>query len=126
MVCDTKTKTIHKKRAQMSDLYQILQVPKDADTATIKKAYRRLAKLYHPDRHRDATEDEVERAEELFRQVKQAYEVLGTEERRRLYDRYGDIALNPNFKGFQAKDSSRAKKGPNIFSKNPFFGRFMA
>jgi DnaJ-class molecular chaperone len=82
----------------MSDLYQILQVPKDADTATIKKAYRRLAKLYHPDRHRDATEAEVERAEELFRQVKQAYEVLGTEERRKLYDRYGDIALNPNFK----------------------------
>ena len=81
----------------MSDLYQILQVPKDADTATIKKAYRRLAKLYHPDRHRDATEDEVERAEELFRQVKQAYEVLGTEERRKLYDRYGDIALNPIF-----------------------------
>ena len=42
----------------MSDLYQILQVPQDADTATIKKAYRRLAKLYHPDRHRDATEVE--------------------------------------------------------------------
>ena len=92
----------------MSDLYQILQIQKDADAATIKKAYRRLAKLYHPDRHRDATESEVERAEELFRQVKQAYEVLGTEERRKLYDRYGDIALNPNFKGFQDdNDSSR-------------------
>ena len=60
-----------------------------------------MAKLYHPDRHRDATEAEVERAEELFRQVKQTYEVLGTEERRKLYDRYGDIALNPNLKVFK-------------------------
>ena len=100
----------------MSDLYQILQVPKDADTATIKKAYRRLAKLYHPDRHRDATEAEVERAKELFRQVKQAYEVLGTEERRKLYDRYGDIALNPNFKGFQDDNDNASRDFNSFFS----------
>jgi DnaJ-class molecular chaperone len=98
----------------MSDLYKTLQVPTDADETTIKKAYRRLAKLYHPDRHRDATESEMEKAQELFRQVKQAYEVLGTEERRKLYDRYGDIALNPNFKGFQ-DDGENASRDFNSF-----------
>ena len=100
----------------MENLYLILQVAQDADQDTIKKAYRRLAKLYHPDRHRDATDAEVERAQELFRQVKQAYEVLGSEERRRLYDRYGDIALNPNFKGFTDDGEHSARDFNSFFS----------
>ena len=98
----------------MEDLYQILQVTQDADQDSIKKSYRRLAKLYHPDRHLDAKEADVERAQELFRKVKQAYEVLGNEERRRLYDRYGDIALNPNFKGF-ADDGEHTSRDFNSF-----------
>ena len=100
----------------MIDLYQILQVPSNADQATIQKAYKKLAKRYHPDRHHDATEEEKSKAQNLFREVKQAYEVLGDEERRHLYDKYGDIALNPNFKGFPNASENHSRDFNSFFS----------
>ena len=78
----------------MDNLYDILLVSQTAKKEEIRKAYRQLAAQYHPDRNPDPA------ATEKFRQITKAYEVLGDEERRKLYDRYGDIALNPNFKGF--------------------------
>jgi molecular chaperone DnaJ len=86
---------VHLPRRSMRNLYEILGVDKDADQDTIRKAYRRLAKKYHPDRASG------EENAEHFREVTQAYEVLGDETRRGLYNQYGDIALNPNFKGLQ-------------------------
>ena len=85
----------------MRNLYEILGVDKSADQDTIRKAYRRLAKKYHPDRA--SGEENAER----FREVTQAYEVLGDETRRGLYNQYGDIALNPNFKGLQGGDGGQ-------------------
>ena len=78
----------------MNDLYEILGVSKTANQAQIRAAYRKLALKYHPDRN----DDEATAA--LFQEVKEAYDVLGNEERRKLYDKYGDLAKNPNFKGF--------------------------
>ncbi|MFQ5889055.1 MAG: molecular chaperone DnaJ [Gemmatimonadota bacterium] len=69
------------------DFYQILGVPRDADASRIKKAYRRLAMDYHPDRNSEPD------AEERFKEVTQAYEVLRDPEKRQLYDRYGEAAL---------------------------------
>ena len=63
------------------DLYEILEVERDADRPTIKKAYRRLAMKYHPDQNLG---DEV--AEERFKEVKHAYEVLSDPQRRKAYD----------------------------------------
>jgi molecular chaperone DnaJ len=69
------------------DYYELLGVPRDADEATIKKAFRRLARELHPD---VSSEPETEIR---FREVTEAYEVLSSSERRALYDRYGHAGL---------------------------------
>lgn len=68
----------------MTDYYQLLGVPRDASTGDIKKAYRKLALQYHPDRNQGSKE-----AEERFKEVTEAYEVLRDAEKRPIYDRYG-------------------------------------
>ena len=65
------------------DYYQILGVPRDADKSDIKKAYRKLARRYHPDVNEAAS------AEEKFKEVNEAYEVLKDSEKREAYDRFG-------------------------------------
>ena len=72
----------------MRDYYEILGVPRDADTETIKKAYRKLALKYHPDRNGGSKE-----AEELFKEATEAYEVLRDPEKRAAYDRYGHAGV---------------------------------
>jgi molecular chaperone DnaJ len=69
------------------DYYDVLGVSRDADDATIKKSFRRLARELHPD-----VSDHPE-AELRFREVTEAYEVLSSSERRALYDRYGHAGL---------------------------------
>jgi molecular chaperone DnaJ len=69
----------------MADYYQLLGVPRTADTEEIKKAYRQLALQYHPDRNQGSKE-----AEERFKEITQAYEVLRDPEKRAAYDRYGE------------------------------------
>ena len=65
------------------DYYQILGVSRDADESDIKKAYRKLARRYHPDVNKEAD------AEEKFKQVNEAYEVLKDSDKRQAYDRFG-------------------------------------
>jgi molecular chaperone DnaJ len=69
------------------DLYELLGVTRDASEADIKKAFRRLARQLHPDVSDDPN------AEERFREVSEAYEVLANSETRQLYDRYGHAGL---------------------------------
>lgn len=96
----------------MKDLYAVLNVNRDADDEAIRKAYRRLVARYHPDRN--PSED----AAEKFREVKQAYDVLGDAERRLLYDLHGELALNPNFKGFGPEsDAERRGRFGDFFSQ---------
>ena len=69
------------------DYYALLDIPRDADPGAIKKAYRTLAMRYHPDRN-DAPD-----AEERFKEVTEAYEVLRDPKKRDLYDRYGEAGV---------------------------------
>src|SRR4051812_35151938 len=69
------------------DYYELLGVPRDASEADIKKAFRRLARELHPDVS-DAPD-----AEERFKEVVEAYEVLSKSETRELYDRFGHAGL---------------------------------
>lgn len=69
---------------EYKDYYKILGVDKKASQADIKKAYRSLAKKYHPDKNKDNAA-----AEEKFKDISEAYEVLGDEEKRKQYDQLG-------------------------------------
>ena len=72
----------------MADYYQLLGLPRDASDEDVKKAYRKLALKYHPDRNQGSKD-----AEERFKEVTQAYEVLRDPDQRAVYDRYGEQGL---------------------------------
>ena len=71
------------------DYYEVLGVDKNASAEAIKKAYRKLAKKYHPDSNKENPE-----AEEKFKEVTEAYGVLGDEEKKKMYDQYGFAAFD--------------------------------
>jgi molecular chaperone DnaJ len=76
------------------DYYELLGVSRDADDAQLKKAYRRLAMKYHPDRNPGDTE-----AEEKFKEAKEAFEVLGDPNKRAAYDRFGHEGVSNSASG---------------------------
>src|ERR1700710_2996021 len=68
-----------------ADYYKVLGVDKKASQEDIKKAYRKLARKYHPDTNKDAG------AEDRFKQISEAYDTLGDPEKRKKYDRGGSV-----------------------------------
>ena len=69
--------------AEKRDYYEVLGVSKTASKDEIKKAYRKLSKKYHPDINKEAD------AEDKFKEISDAYEVLSDEQKRAAYDQYG-------------------------------------
>lgn len=77
------------------DYYEILDIDKSADEKDVKKAYRKMAMKYHPDRNKGDSG-----AEEKFKEINEAYEVLGNAEKRSRYDQFGHEGVNGNGQGF--------------------------
>ncbi len=90
----------------MRDPYDVLGVSKSASAADIKKAYRQLAKKYHPDRNKDDV-----KAKERFAEINSAYEIVGDEKKKGQYDR-GEIGRDGKPKGFEGFGA-----GPGGFSR---------
>lgn len=84
-----KTRKITGVRMAKRDYYEILGVAKDVDAADLKKAYRRVAMKFHPDRNPDDPS-----AEEKFKEANEAYEVLSDENKRAAYDRFGHAGVD--------------------------------
>ncbi len=76
------------------DYYEILEISRDADKTEIKKAYRKMAKKYHPDKNGGDKE-----AERMFKLCNEAYQVLSDDEKRAIYDRYGKAGLEGHMGG---------------------------
>ena len=94
----------------MTDFYSILGVPKTASDDDIKKAYRKLAMTYHPDRNNGSRE-----AEEKFKEITEAYDVLRDPGKRSMYDRYGEAGLRGGAGGYHHVDLAEAL---NIFMRD--------
>jgi DnaJ-class molecular chaperone len=96
------------------DYYDILGVPKTVDPKELKKAYRRLARQYHPDLHPGEKKAEMEKK---FKELNEAYEVLGDEGNRKKYDQYG-----MNWKEAEAYERARQHTGGPHPAGGPFTG----
>lgn len=76
------------------DYYEVLGVSRDVDAKELKKAYRKLAMKYHPDRNPDDKD-----ADAKFKEATEAYEILGDQQKRAAYDQYGHAGVDPNAGG---------------------------
>src|SRR5438045_5630571 len=87
----------------MADFYAVLCVARTAPDDEIKKAYRKLAMTHHPDRNNGSKD-----AEERFKEITEAYDVLRDPQKRAAYDRYGEAGLRGGGGGFHHVDLSEA------------------
>ncbi|XXG81216.1 hypothetical protein AAC387_Pa09g1907 [Persea americana] len=102
------------------DYYKTLQVDKNAKDDDLKKAYRKLAMKWHPDKNPDNKKD----AEAKFKQISEAYDVLSDSQKRAIYDQYGEEGLKgqvppPGAPNFSAFGSGGGGGGPTSFNFNP-------
>ena len=103
------------------DYYEVLGIKKSADEKEIKSAYRKLAKKYHPD-----VNPNDKKAEQLFKEVTEAYNVLSDQEKRKLYDQFGHAAFdgsmgdNPEEFASRMRSARQSRSGTNGFREYHF------
>ncbi len=101
------------------DYYEVLGVPRSASTDEVKAAYRRLARQYHP----DVSKENPKVAEEKFKELSEAYEVLLDPEKRRRYDQLGFSGVETDFgpQGFTWQNFTHAGDLEDLFGSSPLF-----
>ena len=102
------------------DYYEVLGVDKNASAADIKKAYRKIAIKYHPDRQGDKSDAEKKEAEEKFKEAAEAYAVLSDDQKRKQYDQFGFDGPG----GFGGSGGSGGFGGAGGFSMDDIFSMF--
>ena len=96
--------------AAKRDYYEVLGVAKNADEKTIKKAYRKLAKKYHPDTNAGNPD-----AEKKFKEVTEAYSVLSDPEKKKMYDQFGHAAFDQSAGGsYQGSDLEMVSRDSKV------------
>jgi len=110
--------------AEKRDLYKVLGVARDAEADALKKAYRKLARRHHPD-----VNPGDKAAEEKFKEISEAYDVLSDAAKRRNYDEFGEVSLQGGFdaeqarrarEAFGARFGGGAEGGPQFGGGEPF------
>lgn len=102
------------------DYYEVLGVDKNASAADIKKAYRKIAIKFHPDRQGDKSDAEKKEAEEKFKEAAEAYAVLSDDQKRKQYDQFGFDGPG----GFGSSGGSGGFGGAGGFSMDDIFSMF--
>ncbi|OEF08675.1 DnaJ C-terminal domain-containing protein [Vibrio genomosp. F10] len=103
---------------QKKDYYTVLGISREASKKEIKKAYKKLAVKYHPDKNQENIN-----TEERFKEVKEAYEVLSDEEKRKQYDQFGHAAFSNDNNGHQRPGGNQAQHSTHGF-EDVFGGAF--
>lgn len=103
--------------------YDILGVDKKASADEIKKAFRKLSLKWHPDKHVNDSEKDKKAAEEKFKEIVEAYEVLSDKDKRAKYDHYGSVD-GPDLSGFGDFGGMSADDIINVFAGRGFGGGF--
>lgn len=90
--------------SQDNEYYDLLGIKRDASTTEIKKAYRQLAKKYHPDRHSDKNEETRKKFSEKFKKISEAYSILSDNEKRETYNKFGKDGIDKSEFKFDVSD----------------------
>lgn len=98
----------------MRTYYETLEVERCISTEELKKAYRNLAKKYHPDKYANESLDKQNEVKEIFAQINEAYQVLSNEKSRKEYD----LTLLKNKKESNSQKSNSTSKNRDFFNKN--------
>lgn len=96
------------------DLYEVLGAPRDADADALRKTYRKLARKFHPD-----VNPGNKKAEDRFKELSRAYDVLSDPEKRKAYDEFGEISLQGGFDAEAARTAQRGFGGRRGGSRGP-------